>query len=256
MSESNLPISERLSRVATAADQLTATVQGQLGKIDKQVDAKSKEVDLVIQKAQQDINHYLSAARGEYSHILLSRNQRMEPMGQNAITGFNTIYLDKFEVIKEATIHASAQNDIDHTGNGVAKEFRDNVFSGYVNGYFNILRLKWLSNEIGHPSRFDDNWSSGYQQGSISTGCYLKVVAGKLGGALKPYVNYSNDWQLMGMRQSLNGAASAFYAPHSKLTFEGEGEALICLFGTASGFVNFENKEWGIYPEFARPALT
>ncbi|WP_462171162.1 hypothetical protein [Pseudoalteromonas xiamenensis] len=253
MSESNLPISERLTRVATAADQLTATVQGQLGKIDKQVEAKSKEVDLVIQKAQQDIHQYLSAARGEYSHILLSRNQRMEPSDQNAITGFNTIYLDKFDVIKEATIHSSAQNDVDHTGNGIAKEFRDNVFNGYVNGFFHILRLKWLSSNSGHPSRFDDNWSSGYQQGAISTGCYLKMISGSVGGVLTPYVNYNNGWQLMGMRQSLNGASSAFNTSHSKLTFEGEGEALICLFGTASGFVNFEKKEWGIYPEFARP---
>ncbi|WP_462173839.1 hypothetical protein [Pseudoalteromonas xiamenensis] len=52
MSESNLPISERLTRVATAADQLTATVQGQLGKIDKQVEMAKAELNGALKAAQ------------------------------------------------------------------------------------------------------------------------------------------------------------------------------------------------------------
>ncbi|QTH70957.1 hypothetical protein [Pseudoalteromonas xiamenensis] len=77
MSESNLPISERLTRVATAADQLTATVQGQLGKIDKQVEAKSKEVDTFLLNGQVRLDSMIESAKKGYPAFNLFNNSRL-----------------------------------------------------------------------------------------------------------------------------------------------------------------------------------
>ncbi|OHU96879.1 hypothetical protein BIW53_05690 [Pseudoalteromonas byunsanensis] len=247
-------MTQRLTEVVTAADSLTQTVQDQIGQINSTVSAKMGEVDTTIAQASTKVDSYISGARSESSHILLSRNQGMEPASGTAIKGFNTIYTN-LEVIKEATIHGIPAYDTDHTGNGVAADFRATVYDGYVNGYFNILRLKWTRTNTSHPSRIDNNWSSGYQQGALTSACYLKLLSGSVSGAMTSVVDCGNDWHLYAERRKAVNSSAAFHTNHSKLVFNSEqGEALICLFGTASGYVDLERTGWALYPEFARPS--
>lgn len=258
MSNQEKPMSQRLTDVVVAADNLTQTVQDKIGNIDATVAAKSAEVDVSIAQSKVSIDNFIVGARGESSHILLSKNQRMEPLGTTGIKHFNTIGLSSIEVIKEATLHGNPSHDVDHTGNGVAADFRANVYGGYVNGYFNILRIKWTRNNRAHPARIDDNWYRGYQQGSMTTACYLKLITGDVEGAMRPVVNYQNDWSLYGTQSKVTSTVSQFHGAHTKLglskSTETSGEALICLFGTASGYIDLEKVGWGIYPEFARPS--
>ncbi|KZN37595.1 hypothetical protein N474_05020 [Pseudoalteromonas luteoviolacea CPMOR-2] len=246
MSSDNLSITERLTNVSARANALCDTVQSQIGNINNTVSAAETKFD-----------NYMSGARAELSHILMSKNQKMEPNDSGtAIKGFTTIGLERFEVIKEATIYAAAANDTDHTGKGVAQDFRTNVYNGYVNSGFHILRIKWKRNDASHPARIDNNYWLGFQQGALSTGCYLKLISGSIEGTMQPVKEYSNGWQLLGYHQRADNPSKSFYGPHTKLglsssTLE-EGEALICLFGSVSGFVDFETAGWGVYPEFAR----
>ncbi|MCF6435238.1 hypothetical protein [Pseudoalteromonas sp. MMG022] len=254
MSEQDKTMTQRLTDVVTAADSLTQTVQNQIGQINSTVSAKMSEVDTTIAQANTKVDNYIGSARSEYSHILLSRNQGMEPASATAIKGFNTIYTN-LEVTKEATIHGIPDYDTDHTGSGVGADFRAAVYDGYVNGYFNILRLKWTRTNTAHPSRIDNNWSSGYQQGALTSACYLKVLSGSVSGSMSPVVDCGNDWHLYAERRKAVNSSAAFHTSHSKLTFDSEqGEALICLFGTASGYVDLESAGWSLFPEFARPS--
>lgn len=258
MSNQEKPMSQRLTDVVVAADNLTQTVQDKIGHIDATVTAKSAEVDSYILQAKNSIDGFVTGARGEASHVLLSKNQGMNTVGTTAIKHFNTIGLAAFEVVKEATIHGGRTHDVDHTGNGIATDFRDNVYGGYVNGYFNILRIKWTRNGNSHPARLDNNWSKGYQQGSLTTACYLKIISGDVEGALRPVVNYQNDWALYGSQWKVLNQTGQFHGHHTKLGLSKDvntsGEALICLFGTASGYVDLKKVGWGLYPEFAYPS--
>ncbi|ESP95460.1 hypothetical protein [Pseudoalteromonas luteoviolacea] len=248
MSNDNLSITERLTNVAARANALCDTVNSQIGVINN-----------AVTNAENKFDNYMGGARAELSHILLSKNQKMEPNDNGtAIKGFTTIGLERFEVIKEATIYAAAANDTDHTGRGVAQDFRSNVYNGYVNTPFHILRLKWKRNTAAHPARIDNNYWTGSQQGALSTGCYFKLLSGSVEGSMQAVKDYSNGWQLLGYHQKADSPAKSFYGPHTKLglsasTLE-EGEALICLFGTVSGFVDFDKAGWGVYPEFAKPS--
>ena len=241
-----MTIEQNIAELVQASNNLTGVVDGKIQEIDsKVVESKTK------------VDDFIASARGELSHVLLSRNQMMEPTTNgDGIKGFSTIGLDSFEVIKEATIHGSAVHDVDHTGNGYAADFRQNVHSDYVNGSFHLLRLKWKRGTSSHPARFDDNWGQGYQQGALSTGCYLRILSGDIGGGMKPIHEFGNDWYFYGTRQGVNSLNEAFRAEHTKLALSslpgGTGEMLICLFGTVSGVVNYEKKTWGLYPEFAR----
>ncbi|MBQ4862940.1 hypothetical protein J8L98_14730 [Pseudoalteromonas sp. MMG013] len=250
-------MTQRLTDVVVAADNLTQTVQDKIGNIDATVAAKSAEVDVSIAQSKASIDNFIVGARGEASHILLSKNQRMEPLGTTGIKHFNTIGLSSLEVIKEATLHGNPSHDVDHTGNSVAADFRANVYDGYVNGYFNILRIKWTRNDRAHPARIDDNWFRGYQQGSLTTACYLKLISGDVEGSMQPVISYENDWSLYGFQTKVANLTGQFHGSHTKLALsknrETSGEALICLFGTASGYIDLEKVGWGIYPEFARP---
>ncbi|TMP13673.1 hypothetical protein CWC06_20825, partial [Pseudoalteromonas ruthenica] len=109
------PMSQRLTDVVVAADNLTQTVQDKIGNIDATVAAKSAEVDVSIAQSKVSIDNFIVGARGEASHILLSKNQRMEPLGTTGIKHFNTIGLSSIEVIKEATLHGNPSHDVDHT---------------------------------------------------------------------------------------------------------------------------------------------
>ena len=243
MSNNNMTISERLTRVAERANTLCNTVSSQISFINS-----------ALSEAEAQSSEFINNARAEQSHILLSSNQQMHLQDANTIKGFNTIGLESLEVTREATLHAS--NIVDHTGNGVGEDFKANVFNGYVNGYFDIVRLKWKRNMASHPARINDDWYRNYQQGALTTGCYFKLIAGSIGGEIRPYHNFTNGWQLLGAKQSASSISKAFTAPHSKLTLSRntgeEGEALMCLFGTVSGFVNLEDKIWGLYPEFTK----
>ncbi|WP_284136675.1 hypothetical protein [Pseudoalteromonas obscura] len=248
MSDDNMSITERLTHVAARANAMSETVNAQMGVI-----------NAAMESAETKFDNYIGGARAELSHILLSNNQQMEPNDNGtAIKGFNTISLQQFEVTKEATIYAAPANDTDHTNRGVAQDFRNNVFNGYVNGAFNIVRIKWKRNSSDHPARLDNNWNTRYQQGALSSACYIKLISGSVGGSMQPIKEYGNGWKLMGYRQKADNTAKPFYAPHSKLALSdsalAEGEALICLFGTVSGYVDFEKVGWGVYPEFAKPS--
>ncbi|WP_051311699.1 hypothetical protein [Zooshikella ganghwensis] len=154
-------------------------------------------------------------------------------------------------------MHSNPINDLDHTGNGLADEFRKSVFDTYINGSFNIIRLRWKRGSGKHPARIDDNWSNGYQQGAITTGCYIKLISGDFDtrSVMKPIINFENGWKLYGMRQSIDSIYHAFHSEHSKLALSSKpgdsGEMLICLFGSVSGFFPYEELTWGIFPEFA-----
>ncbi|MEQ2353173.1 hypothetical protein [Pseudoalteromonas piscicida] len=253
MSNDNLTMTERLSQVATRANALCQTVEDQVGIIHAELITNRQAVSEAIDLAEETVTNYLSNARGEQSHILLSRNQKMEPSGTSSIRGFNTIGMESFEVTKEGVIHARPENDVDLTGEGAVSDFRSSVFSGYVNGSFNILRVKWKRNSNTHPARIDNNWSSDFQQGALTSACYIKVLNGEVEGAMSEVKAFPNDWQLLAHRQAANSQTSRFYAPHTKLDLHSqEGEILICLFGTVSGFVNLEQSAWGLFPEFAR----
>ncbi|KKE82086.1 hypothetical protein [Pseudoalteromonas luteoviolacea] len=248
MSNDTMSITERLTHVAARANAMSETVNAHLGVLNS-----------AIQSAETKFDNYMSGARAELSHILMSKNQCMEPNDNgSAIKEFTTIGLERFEVIKEATIYAAAANDTDHTGNGVARDFRTNVYNGYVNGAFHILRIKWKRNNANHPARLDNNWNTRYQQGAMTSGCYFKLLSGTVDGSMQPVKSFNNGWQLLGYRQKADNTAKSFYAPHTKLALSTslleEGEALICLFGTVSGYVDFETAGWGVYPEFSRPA--
>ncbi|QFI37611.1 hypothetical protein FR932_07020 [Moritella marina ATCC 15381] len=241
-----MAIEQSIAELVQASNKLTGVVDG-----------KVKEIDNKVLESKTKVDDFIGSARGELSHVLLSRNQIMEPTTNgDGIKGFSTIGLDSFEVIKEATIHASSTSDVDHTGNGYAAEFRKNVHGGYVNRAFHILRLKWTRGTASHPARIDNNWNNGYQQGALTSGCYLKILSGDISGDMTSIHEFSNDWHFYGMRQGVNSLNEAFHGGHSKLALSsapgGSGEMLICLFGTVSGVVNYEKKTWGLYPEFAR----
>ncbi|WP_052713193.1 hypothetical protein [Pseudoalteromonas rubra] len=246
---------ELLTQVAVRANALCQSVQDHAGNINATVNAKKAELDVAKQQAQADIQNYIADARAEQSHILLSRNQQMEPLGSNAIKGFTTTGLESFEVVKEATIYGQVgKHDEDHTGGGVATSFRDNVYRGYVNKKFHILRVKWKTSP-GKTVRLDNTYSHGYDQGTLTKGCYIKVIEGQLAGDLQPVTEFNDGWKLHAYRQKANSSTGGFYAPHTALSFSSEtGEALICLYGSVSGYVNLEGNAWGCYPEFARPS--
>ncbi|WP_125720031.1 hypothetical protein [Pseudoalteromonas rubra] len=246
---------ELLTQVAVRANALCQSVEDHAGNINATVNAKKAEMDAAKQQAQQDIQNYIAGARAELSHTLLSRNQQMEPLGSGAIKGFNTIGLTSFEVTKEATIYANpGTNDTEHTDAGVAQNFRSNVYNGYVNGRFHILRIKW-TRDPEKSARLDDNFSNGYHQGALTTGCYMKVISGSVGGEMQPVTQFGDGWQLLACRQKANHQGGAFRAPHAKLLLSSlTGEALICLFGTVSGYANLEANAWGRFAEFARPS--
>lgn len=228
-----------------SVNNMTATVAGKMGEIDQRVVTAENEFD-----------KFMEEARGEMSHILVSRNQIMEPASVSSIKGFSTIYLDSFEVTKEATITSSTF--IDHTGNGFGEDFRNNVFNGYVNRSFHILRIKWTRSTNSHPARLDNNFNQGYQQGAVTTGCYLKILSGDVQGDMKPVIDFSGDWKFYGMRRRVADIFDAFGGAHTKLGLSsqpgGSGEALICLFGSVSGYLPYEKNIWGVFPEFARPS--
>ena len=230
----------------TASQALAQEVAGKMGGIDRK-----------LEESEAAVNDFMMGARGEMSHVLVSRNQIMAPEG-NAIRGFSTIGLASFEVVKEATMYASRSNDIDHTGNGYAADFRNNVYSGYVNTAFHILRLKWTRNSASHPARLDNNYSQGYQQGAVTTGCYLRLLSGDIEGSMTPKIDHGNGWKFYGMRRRVNNLNDAFYGSHTKIGLSSQpgasGEMLICLFGSVSGYVPYENNVWGLFPEFARPS--
>jgi len=241
-----MTIEQNIAELVQASNNLTGVVDG-----------KVQEIDSNILELKTKADNFIDSARGEISHVLLSRNQIMEPtVNGAAIKGFSTIGLASFEVIKEATIHATESSDIDHTGHGYAADFRKNVHGGYVNGSFYLLRLKWTRGTTSHPARIDNNWNNGYQQGALTSGCYLKILSGDISGGMQPIHEFGNDWHFYGMRQGVNSLNEAFRGEHSKLSLSslpgGSGEMLICLFGTVSGVVNYEKKTWGLYPEFAR----
>ncbi|WP_182027493.1 hypothetical protein [Vibrio rotiferianus] len=219
---------------------------------------KNKEIDDEVKQAKAEFDSFMAEARGEMSHILLSRNQIMEPEGNTAIKGFTTIGLTSFEVTKEATIYGNPSQDTDHTGNGYADDFRQNVYSGYVNKSFHILRLKWTRGLASHPARLDNNYSQGYQQGAVTTGCYLRLLSGDVEGTMIPKIDYGNGWKFYGMRRRVNNIDDAFFGDHTKLGLSsqpgGSGEMLICLFGSVSGYLPYEKNIWGVFPEFARPS--
>ncbi|MCO7190233.1 MULTISPECIES: hypothetical protein [unclassified Pseudoalteromonas] len=248
-------ITELLTQVAVRANALCQSVEDHAGNINATVNAKKAEMDAAKQQAHQDIQNYIAGARGEQSHILLSRNQQMEPLGSGAIKGFNTIGLETFEVTREASIYGSAgDHDTDHTGNGVGASFRSHVYSGYVNKKFNILRIKWKTSP-GKTVRLDNTYYNGYEQGALTKGCYIKVIEGQINGDLHPVTNFDDGWQLYAYRQAANSPNGAFYTPHTGLSLSSStGEALICLYGSVSGYVNLENNVWGCYPEFVRPS--
>ncbi|OCQ18987.1 hypothetical protein A7985_22575 [Pseudoalteromonas luteoviolacea] len=243
-----MSITERLTHVAARANAMSETVNAHLGVL-----------NAAIQSAETKFDNYMGGARAELSHILLSKNQKMEPNDNGtAIKGFTTIGLERFEVIKEATIYAAAANDTDHTGRGVAQDFRTNVYNSYVNTPFHILRLKWKRDNAAHPARIDNNYWTGFQQGALSSGCYFKLLSGSVEGSMQAVKDYSNGWQLLGYHQKADSPTKSFYGPHNKLALSAsmleEGEALICLFGTVSGYVDFDKAGWGVYPEFAKPS--
>jgi hypothetical protein len=242
-----MSIEQQIGTLVEASNDLTKVVNGKVGEIDKRVE-----------QAESEYGSFIAEARGEMSHILVSRNQIMEPTNSSSIKGFTTIGLSSFEVIKEATIYAKPSNDTDHTGNGCAADFRNNVFSGYVNKPFYILRLKWTRSTLAHPARLDNNYSQGYQQGAVTTGCYLRILSGDVEGSMKPLIEYGDGWKFYGMRRRVSNINDAFYGSHTKLGLSSQpgtsGEALICLFGSVSGYVPYENNIWGVFPEFARPA--
>lgn len=215
-------------------------------------------IDQRVNEAESELNLFMATARGEMSHILMSRNQIMVADGNTAIKGFSTLYLDSFEVVTEATIRGSYGSDIDHTGNGYAEEFRKNVYGGYVNQPFNILRLKWTRSANTHPARLDNNFNQGYQQGAITTGCYLKVLRGDIQGQMTSKIDYGNDWHFYGYRNRVDSLDDAFRVGHTNIGLSSSpgdsGEMLICLYGSVSGYVPFENNIWGVFPEFARPS--
>ena len=161
-------------------------------------------------------------------------------------------------MVTEATVRGSTGSDIDYTGNGYADEFRKNVYGGYVNRPFNILRLKWTRSANPHPARLDNNYSQGSQQGAITTGCYLKILRGDIEGQMKSKIDYGNGWHFYGYRNRVNNLADSFRVGHTNIGLSSSpgdsGEMLICLYGSVSGYVPFENNIWGVFPEFARPS--
>ena len=238
---------EEIASLVKSVNEMTQTVAN-----------KNKEIDNCLEQAKNDFDTFMSDARGEMSHILVSRNQEMKPNGSTAIKGFTTVHLSSFEVVKEATIFGGRSYDVDHTGNGYAEDFRQNVYDGYVNKPFHILRLKWTRGSASHPARLDNNFMQGYQQGAVTTGCYLRLLSGDVEGMMKPQIDYGGGWKFYGMRSRVNNINDAFHGIHTKLGLSsqpgGSGEMLICLFGSVSGYVPYEKNVWGVFPEFARPS--
>ncbi|GEM_PF-5855738 len=220
----------------------------EVSQLKKTVEAQEKQIDLL-----QDDLHRTQQA---HSHLLLSKNQKLT-VENGRLKGFNTLTKSDghFEASLVATVHIDpARNKASGEVNqAIVDSFRKHVTPHYVNGFFNIVRIKWKRGASHtHPMRIDDNWHNGFQQACVSTGAYIKLLSGNLAGEMTKRYDCGDGWAFYGHQQLNANINTASYAPHSKLCLsqvpDSEGELLMCLFGTVSGYVNFDDKVWGLYP--------
>ncbi|EGU43289.1 hypothetical protein [Vibrio splendidus] len=222
---------------------------------DALIKAKKVTLDKFVSDQYGRVSSVLNDVHGELPHVLLTRNQRMETVNTKSIRGFKTIYCQEFEVIKEATVHGSS--GVDHTGNGVLEEFRASVIGNktYVNGYFDIVRIKFKrSADATHPSRLNNFWNNGNHQGAMTGAALVKVIKGNVGG-WPVQISHANGWETRGSQARAETRSANLHSGlgHSCITLgsnsipNDEGEILICLFGVANGVVDFDR--WGLWPE-------
>ncbi|CAH7217891.1 conserved hypothetical protein [Vibrio chagasii] len=224
---------------------------------DSLVNAKKVILDKFVSDQYGRVSSVLNDVHGELPHVLLTPNQKMEIVNNLSIRGYSTLYCQEFEVIKEATMHGRGGMDKDHTGKGVADDFRANVIGAntYVNGYFDILRIKFKrSDKTTHPSRLHNFFASGNHQGAMTGAALVKAISGSVGG-WPVQVSHGNGWETRGLQSK---ATSRNLNLSSSVGHDGinlgdtaiagdEGEILICLFGVANGVVDFDR--WGLWPE-------
>ncbi|MEZ9422170.1 hypothetical protein AB4186_01730 [Vibrio lentus] len=222
---------------------------------DALVNAKKVVLDKFVSDQYGRVSSVLNDVHRELPHVLLTPNQKMETVNNKSIRGYKTIYCQEFEVTREATVHGSS--GVDHTGNGVLEEFRTNVIGSrtYVNGSFDILRIKFKrSDGTTHPSRLNNFWNTGNHQGAMTGAALVKVVSGSVGG-WPVQINHGDGWETRGSQASadtrsgnLNSGLGHSCISLGNNTVQGdEGEILICLFGVANGVVDFDR--WGLWPE-------
>ena len=201
------------------------------------------------------VSSVLNDVHGELPHLLLTRNQKLETVNDSSILGMRTLYCEELTVTKEAVIYASSASDNDITGNGVAADFRANVIgNSYVNAPFTILRVKFRRAESTHPSRLDNFFSRGNHQGAMTGAAIVKVVSGSLSG-WDSQINHGNGWETKGAQTKVTSRTGnlASGIGHGSINLgdnqipNDEGEFLICLYGVASGIVDFDR--WGMFPE-------
>ena len=201
--------------------------------LEKRIADKEKEVDALI-----------ANARSEYGHVCFTPNQRMQPKGDNTgVDQLNHIYMTLD--VQAAAAFASGSGSANGWPNTIGQEFGEAMNCKYYNSTFYIVNINWLQTaQHSHPSRFHDSWTSGTHQGSFTEAAYIKLISGTIGGDFNLYKSYDNGWGLYG-RYSTN----PFYATHTGLLLTSEsGQMLMAMYGKATGRVDLENGQWGLFP--------
>jgi hypothetical protein len=245
--------------VIKAQDLLDSIKGGAIRKMqttfDALVDTSKTTLDSFIAAQYGRVSSVLNDEHGELPHLLLTRNQRLDTVNDSSILGMSTLYCEELTVTKEAVIYAGSASDKDLTGNGVGADFRANVIgNNYVNAPFTILRVKFKRAVNTHPSRLDDFYRRGNHQGAMTGAAIVKVVSGSLSGWASQ-INHGDGWETRGAQAKVTSRAGNLASGfgHSSICLgdnqipNDEGEFLICLYGVASGIVDFDR--WGIFPE-------
>ena len=225
---------EQIAELIRSNTELKSYFEGVRGAIDRKVADAERRVD-----------GFIAGARSEYGHICISPNQAMTPNSANTgVQGLNHLYMS-LDVKVEAAFYRGNGNS-NGWSNKAAEQFGKAIGISHTNSNFNLLRVRWSgANTTGHPSRFHNSWSDGKHQGSFTTAAYIKVISGSIGGSFPIQKNYGDGWRLYGKYSFGN----PFSAGHTDLALTSEfGEMLIALYGKATGRVDLENGQWGLFP--------